>query len=540
MLNYKKINRKVTIIFSVAIVMCSCTKLDDKNYTQINSEQFTPVSSDLVSLIGPAYGAWRNVLGYNGSSGFFRTEEATADEVVIPARPTGWVDDGSYRRLHEHKWTNTDGTGENWSNAYVGVTNCNRVIFQIESGKIPIASGKENILAELRALRASFYYVLCDLYGNVPIVTKFDVAAGFLAEQNTRQQVYDFIIKELTDALPLLSDDASQLYYGRFNKWAAQAVLAKMYLNAGVYTGTAQWAKCIQACNTIIDSKKYTLSPTQRSIFATDNSGNAEIIFAVPYDAIYAPGFNLHMETLNPENQKTYNLQSSAWGGIAAVPQYINTYDPEDLRLKENWIQGQQYTSSGELLIGSFGPNNGKPLVYINVIPGVDSTEENHGYRLGKFEYKLGATNNLSNDVPLFRLTDVMMMKAESLLRTNMGDDAAVLVSAIRLRSFPTNAAKATVTAAQLQAGSAYDYGRRDYKVTSHEGGADVVFGRFFDELGWEFNQEPHRRQDMLRFGIFTKKSWLSHAPTGDYRNLMPIPAGVLATNPKLKQNAGY
>ena len=120
MLNLKKINRKVTLIFSIAIVLCSCTKLDDKNYTQINSSQFTPVSSDLVSLIGPAYGAWRNVLGYNGSSGFFRTEEATADEVVIPARPTGWVDDGSYRRLHEHKWTNTDGTGGNWSNAYAG------------------------------------------------------------------------------------------------------------------------------------------------------------------------------------------------------------------------------------------------------------------------------------------------------------------------------------------------------------------------------------------------------------------------------------
>ena len=225
---------------------------------------------------------------------------------------------------------------------------------------------------------------------------------------------------------------------------------------------------------------------------------------------------------------------------MAAVPQYINTYDPEDLRLKENWIQGQQYTSTGEQLNGSFGPINGKPLVYINVIPGVDSTEENHGYRLGKFEFKIGATINLSNDVPLFRLTDVMMMKAESLLRTNKADDAAVLVSAIRVRSFPGNAAKATVTAAQLQAGSAYDYGRRDYKVTTYEGGADVIFGRFFDELGWEFNQEPHRRQDMLRFGIFTKKSWLSHTPTGDYRNLMPIPAGVLATNPKLKQNTGY
>ncbi|MEP7144347.1 MAG: RagB/SusD family nutrient uptake outer membrane protein [Ferruginibacter sp.] len=536
----KKINHGTCFLFLMIILLCSCTKLADKDYTEIVSDQFTPGASDLVSLVGPAYGAWRNVLGYDGSSGLFRTEEVTADEVVIPARPNGWVDDGSYRRLHEHKWSNTDGTAQNWSTAYSGITNCNRLIFQIESGKLPVPTGKDNVLAEIRALRASYYYVLCDLYGNVPIVTKFDVEPGFLAEQNTRQQVYDFIVKELTDAMPLLSDDATQLYYGRFNKWAAYSVLAKMYLNAEVYTGTAQWAKCIEACDAIISSNKYSLSATQRSIFVADNSSNKEIIFAVPYDPIYAPGFNLHMETLQPENQATYNLQSSAWGGIAAVPQYIDTYDPQDLRLKDNWIKGQQYTAAGAPINATLSAFNGKPLIFINAIPGVDSSQEVHGYRLGKFEFALGSTTNLSNDVPLFRLSDIIMMKAESLLRTNKADDAAVLVTAVRARSFVDNPAKAPVTGAQLQAGSSYDYGRRDHLVTTHEGGADIKYGRLLDELGWEFNQEPHRRQDMLRWGIFTKKSWFSHQPNGDYRNLMPIPAGVLATNPKLKQNPGY
>lgn len=540
MLNNKKINQRTGFFFSMVILLCSCTKLADKNYTQIVSDQFTPGASDLVSLIGPAYGAWRSVLGYDGSSGFFRTQEVTGDEVVIPARPNGWVDDGSYRRLHEHKWTNTDGTAQNWSTAFSGITNCNRLIFQIESGTLPVPTGKDNVLAEIRALRASYYYVLVDLYGNVPIVTKFDVEPGFLAEQNTRQQVNDFIIAELTEVIPLLSDDATQLYYGRFNKWAAYSVLAKMYLNAEVYTGTAQWAKCIEACDAIIASNKYSLSATQRSIFIADNSNNKEIIFAVPYDPIYAPGFNLHMETLQPENQATYNLQSSAWGGIAAVPQYIDTYDPEDLRLKENWIQGQQYTATGAPINATLSAYNGKPLVFINSIPGVDSSQEVHGLRLGKFEFALGSTTNLSNDVPLFRLSDIMMMKAECLLRTGKADEAAAIVTAVRARSFAGNPAKAAVTGVQLQAGSSYDYGRRDHLVTTHEGGADVQFGRFLDELGWEFNQEPHRRQDLLRWGIFTKKSWLSHQPNGAYRNLMPIPAGVLATNPKLKQNPGY
>lgn len=539
MLINKKINWIASFILSGTVFLCSCTKLAEENFTEIVSDRFTPGASDLVSLVGPAYGAWRNVLGYGGSN-FFRTQEVTADELVIPARPYGWVDDGSYRRLHEHVWTNTDPTGGNWSAAYGGITNCNRLMFQIESGKLPVATGKEDLLAEIRALRASFYYVLCDLYGNVPIVTKFDVEPGFLADQNTRQEVYDFIIKELTETLPLLSDDATKMYYGRFNKWAAYALLAKMYLNAEVYTGTAQWEKCIEACDAIITSNKFTLSATQRSIFATDNSSNSEIIFAVPYDEIYAGGMSLHMETLHPENQKTYNLQTSSWGGIAAVPQYIDTYDPEDLRLQENWIQGPQYSSTGTPLTGSFADFNGKPLVFINEIPGVDSTQEVHGFHLGKYEVKFGALTNLSNDCPLFRLTDVMMMKAESLLRTNKADEAATIVTSIRARSFPTNSAKATVTGAQLQAGSSYDYGRRDYKGQTQEGGADVQYGRFLDELGWEFNQEAHRRQDMIRFGIFTKKSWLSHQPTGDHRKLMPIPANVLATNPKLKQNPGY
>lgn len=529
-----------SIYASFLVFTASCTKLADTNFTQINSDQFSPTSNDLVSLIGPAYGSWRDLIGYSGNSNFFRTQEVTADEVVIPARPNGWVDDGSYRRLHEHRWTNTDGTAGNWSTAYSGITNCNRLIYQIESGVVPVASGKEETLAEIRALRASYYYVLCDLYGNVPIVDRFDVEPGFLPTQSTRQQVYDFVISEINTAMPLLSDEVSQTYYGRFNKWAAKALLAKMYLNAGVYTGTAKWDSCIAVCDEIINSGKYTLSPTQKAIFATENSTNSEIIFAIPFDEKYAAGFNLQMETLQPENQATYNLQASSWGGIAAIPQYIDTYDPEDQRLKDNWIQGQQYTSTGAPINGTLGAFNGKPLVFINAMPGVDSSEEVHGFRLGKFEFKVGGLTNLSNDAPLFRLTDIMMIKAECLLRTGRADEAAAIVSTVRARSFTSDPAKATVTGAQLQQGSSYDYGRRDHVGTTHEGGNDVQFGRFLDELGWEFNQEPHRRQDLIRWGIFTKKSWLSHVPNGDYRVLMPIPADALNTNSNLKQNTGY
>jgi hypothetical protein len=182
----------------------------------------------------------------------------------------------------------------------------------------------------------------------------------------------------------------------------------------------------------------------------------------------------------------------------------------------------------------------GKPLSYRNYLPGVDQSEEVDGYRLGKFEIAMGATNRLSNDWPLFRYADVLMMKAECLLRTGDADGAAALVTQVRQRDFKSDPSKAVVTGAQLLMGSSYDYGLRNHLTTTEEGGADIQYGRFLDELAWEFNQEARRRTDLVRFGVFTKKSWLSHSPNGDYRALFPIPKTEIDKNPNLKQNPGY
>jgi hypothetical protein len=541
MKNTKKIISILAFSSAGMFLFENCTKLEDENFTELVASQFQPTENDLGALIGPAYSNWRGLMGT--SNGFSRTNEISADAVVIPARPNGWVDGGIFRRMHEHKWTAQEGnTYSNWNGAYGGITNCNRVIYQIESGQIPVAKGKEEMLAELRVLRASYYYVLVDIFGNVPIITKFDVPEGFLPEQNTRKEVYDFIIKEITESLPLLKNESNVSTYGRFNnKWAAHALLAKMYLNAEVYSGKAEWEKCIASCNEIINSGHFLLEPNQKDVFKTNNEGSKEIIFSVPYDEIYAGGLHIHMETLQPANQKSYNAESAMWGGSCAIPQFIDTYDPEDSRLKENWIQGQQYSSSGEPLLGSFGAFKGKPLNFINSLPGVDSSQEVHGFRQGKYEFKPGIRVSMNNDVPLFRYADVLMMKAESLLRTGNAGEAAMLVTQVRQRSFKGNQLKATVTAADLMGGSVYVYGpTKNDQILQVEGGDDIQFGRFLDELGWEFAQEGRRRQDLIRFGVFTKKSWLSHKPNGDYRMLLPIPQQELNKNPNLKQNPGY
>jgi len=242
------------------------------------------------------------------------------------------------------------------------------------------------------------------------------------------------------------------------------------------------------------------------------------------------------LNTLAPESQKTYNFTNVPWGGICAIPQFIESFDPDDIRLKENYIQGQQYTAAGDILTRS---DNGEPLVYVNNVPSIDESTMYDGYRWGKFEYAIGSTNRLSNDFPLFRYADILMMKAESLMRSGKSG-AGELVTKVRERAFKDNPEKAAVTDEELIGGSVYDYGRRDTYETSHEGGDDILYGRFLDELGWEFCQEGRRRQDLIRFGVFTTKSWFSHDPSDESKIIYPIPNQALLTNSNLVQNPGY
>ena len=201
-----------------------------------------------------------------------------------------------------------------------------------------------------------------------------------------------------------------------------------------------------------------------------------------------------------------------------------------------------QYSVAGDPILMTLRAGVGNPLILLNEVPHISYSEEVHGLRFEKYEIALGSSNILNNDFVVFRYADVLMMKAECLLRTGKADDAAAIVTQVRTRAFTRAPEKAKVTGAELLAGSVYDYGFRDESDTpnTYEGGTDIQYGRFLDELGWEFDQEGRRRQDMIRFGIFTTKSWFSHSPKGDYRVLFPIPRRELEANLTLKQNPGY
>jgi hypothetical protein len=242
------------------------------------------------------------------------------------------------------------------------------------------------------------------------------------------------------------------------------------------------------------------------------------------------------MYTLASESQKTYNFTATPWGGVCAIPQFVNSFDDDDARLNDSFISGQQYDASGGILTRS---DNGEPFSYIKDVPSIDKSDVVDGYRWGKFEYATGITNRLSNDWPVFRYADILFIKAEALLRSGQ-PGAGALVTQVRQRAFKSTPEKATVTDADLANGSVYDYGRRDENEQTHEDG-NIQYGRFLDELGWEFTQEGRRRQDMIRFGIFSTKSWFSHDATNKKKwDLYPIPNSALLTNSNLKQNPGY
>lgn len=517
------------LVLGVMLVTASCTDLTEVPYAEVTEENFEPTGDDIGALIAPAYSALRPL--WMGWYGNIDTQEESADVLLTPVRPNGWYDGGTYIRMHQHRWNENQGQPASlWNNCFSGINAANRVIYQIESGDVPVeddvASG---VLAELKVLRAYYYYLLLDNFGNVPIVTDF--SSEEVPDQNTRQEVYDFVVDELTTHIPELSDVVDQSTYGRVNRWVGHTLLAKVYLNAEVYTGTPQYDAVIAATDEVIGSNDYALEPDYRSNFSRTNENSGESIWAVPYDEVNAPESSFHMKTLKPVLQDAYNLQAQPWGGSASNPQFIDTYDEDDTRLEDTWIIGPQANDAGDVLID-----------FVKNVPSIDETEFYHGYPVGKYEVYPGMTGSSDVDYPIFRYADVLMMKAEALLRTGSAGEAATLVTDVRERAFAdTDPSKATVTGAELEEGSTYNYGWwDDGQVVDAEGGGDIAYGRMLDELGWEFAVEGHRRQDLIRFGVFTTKTWFNHSPNGGYRAVFPIPLGAMDTNVKLEQNPGY
>jgi len=520
MKKYIKVLKRMMGVLLTVTFLVGCTDLDEELFSEVTDDNFFQTEEELIAALGSAY---TSLYGYMGNTSVFGAQEVSSDEVVVPTRGPDWGDGGHWVRLHQHLWTPEDpATNSAWNFCFGGVNACNRLVFQFTELQNPLT---DPFIGELKALRAIYYLWLLDIYGNVPIVTDF-ANADPTPFNNTRQEVYDFVESELVAALSDVTDDVGPSTYGRVNTMVVQTALAKLYLNAEVYIGTPQWANAVTACDAVINSGNYTIENDYFANFNTDNSGSSEFIMAIPYDEVYAGGLNLHMMSLSYINQQTYNLTAQPWNGFATLEAFYDSYEDIDLRkgqpsteqgpttVRGNFIVGPQWDVSGKIRLEDAGAEptdlDGPPFTYrahINEIYPVAWREG--GARFGKYEFEIGSSPELNNDVPIYRYSDVLLMKAEALWRQNSADAVALgLVNDIRDRA--NVGPLAALTADNLLA-----------------------------ERGREMFLECVRRSDQIRFGVFGDP-WWEKAASDENKELFPLPGATVDANPNLTQNPGY
>jgi len=501
----------------------SCTDLDEELFSQVTEENFFKTDEEFASALGAAYSSLNS---YGGNGTIHPLQEVTSDEMVVPTRGQDWDDGGAWRRLHTHNYNlEENAVNGGWSFCFGGVNACNRLIFQFENLDID-EEQRAAVVAELKTLRALYYLWLLDLYGRVPIVDRFDVPADFQPANNTRQEVFNFVESEVLSNLDNLSEEVGQSTYGRATKWVGHMILANLYLNAEVYTGKEEWAKAAEQANAVINSGNFSMAGNYFDNFNANNSGSPEFIMAIPYDEVFFQGFNLPMMTLHYASQATYNLTAQPWNGFCSLEEFYNSYEDGDIRkgvpntesgpsgIRGNFLVGPQYSASGDRLNDSgaeASDPDGQPLTFT---PAINELGPNAlrqaGARIGKFEFELGATENLSNDFPIFRYTEALMIRAEALWRQNPGDGEALsLVNQIRERAGV--APFASLTEENLLA-----------------------------EHGREFFAEVKRRTALIRFGKYNDAWWEKPQDPSDHVNLFPIPRAQLDANKSLTQNPGY
>lgn len=533
-----------------------CTNLDENIYKQIASEKYSFTTKDAASLFSPVYSSLRNV--YWGWNGYCDIQDESSDLWCTPYRiGIGWGD--LYVSMHKHEFHSQIGhIWTEWNYSYSGINACNKLLAN-EAVQTSAAA-----VAQLRGYRALYYYILFDIFRNVPLDTTFNHPKGWLPEQAKPIDIWNFTINELKAIKGKCGPDNGM---GQINDYTVNMLLAKMYLNHNAwfnnFTDNSYFGKAIDEINEIINSSRFSLATNYSDNFKEDISTSKEIIFGIPFAEKYAKGNYYANKWIATAGRAAYNFNDWATGGSLVLPQFLDTYDSQDTRYTSCWTLGQQYDiNSGSAII-----SDGIPVIYTKEIHSIDNPGcyPYEGGRLIKYQILPGDFGTTYDDVPFFRLADAYMIKAECLLRLGgykgeTEQDAANLVTQVRQRAFKNNPEKAVRTVEQLKGGSVYAYGHRenqgkmgesDVWITTTEGGADIELGGLLDDLAWEFVAEHHRRQDLIRFringknqNVYNGKSWFCKNATTDvtdnHCDIFPIPKAFMDGNPKLVQNPGY
>jgi len=522
MKNIKKVSKRLSVIFTTTALLFSGCSLDEKVYSIYTPENFYSNETQILSALS---GIYRNFAGIGGMGVEYRSLELCTDQVVVQGKIQGWWDDNNYHAFAEHSWDAShpylNGT---WNTFFRTVGQTNSLINTLESAPMDVAGP----IAELRSLRAYAYFYLMDLFGRVPVFTLPKVDPLNLPEQSSRAEVFDFVTSEIEAALHDLPTKAASgsEYYGRLTREAAYALLATIYLNAEVYTGTPQYEKAIHYADLVIDSNAYSLLPNYFDNFTADNQNNAEFIFGGVYSPDFSGGIgHSFVQKVLPGIQGgLFGLPYTPQNGFATRPSIVDKYEDIDVRKEIFLTYGPLIDprTGDQVMVEEVVPDNNSILydpatsktgpVPYEIIPatGIRNQPMNAGIKWIKWSIDPNTNGGAAgNDIAFIRFADILLIKAEAVLRLNNDVDTALnLVNKIRSRS---NASMLT----------------------------SLTLEDILDERCRELVFEMSRRRDLIRFGDFGN-TWEWKPASEPFRQLYPIPNEALNANPKLTQNPGY
>lgn len=529
-------------VLALSLSLTSC--LDETPKDQIpETEIYDSANSLYVNAVASLYnyiGAHEEGEGLQGTCrGIYDYNTLTTDEAIIPIRGGNWYDGGLWENMYNHTWTATDTDLYNvWKYLYKVIVLSTKSLETIEKHKALLTEQQRvDYAAEVRAVRAMYYYYAMDMFGRIPILQSSTQKTADIRQSN-RSDVFWYVVKELQDVAPLLANEHSNLqgnYYGRVTRPVAWFLLAKLSLNAEVYTdddwtdssrpdgktimfdidGNKKnaWQTCIHYCD-LITAAGYKLEADYTKNFAVHNEGSTENIFTIPLDKIlYLNEFHYLFRSRHYAHGGAYSGASENGTCATLHTMAVNGFGTEtpDARLDMNFYTGKVEVDGKYVTLDDGTPLEYKPLAVEENLT-ASPYLETAGARMKKYEVDRTAYSDgrmPDNDIVLYRYADVLLMKSEAKVRNGESGDEEM------------NAVRSRVGMPSLSAT------------------LDNILNERLLELVWE----GWRRQDMIRFGTYCKQYDIhtpSEADKKGYTTVFPIPEKTHELNPNLKQNPGY
>lgn len=540
-----KLNKLILSAGLFAVALTSCTDLDVSPSSQYTTDPSKNSGVDpMIMVEAKMADVYFHMAGTLGRR-YMETQCLSSDEFTALSFDGGYYDDGTYAHQALHNSIATDASLDWYDDVTSGITKVNTILEELGSG------ASVQMTAPARAMRAYFTWILMDSFGDTPILEKVP-AEGEVIPRSPRKEVAEWIESELKAVIPSLTEDVTENTYGKPTRWMAEALLAKLYINWPVYTAesvdqydaaTAANPKlddCIAACDEIIGSDKFNLgSMDYLHKFSYDNSWKVEdFIYAMPYDAIDRQGMQYarprsfkDMKKLMPNVYGSADIFTQSFGGnMVVTPEFAKLFCLDGDIRNLSILRGDVYIRDPKTLRPTSEPfmYKGNQVHFTENITlkktdnTIDVGNDANAIQQGCHSIKWFTTpadynngRNQSNDIPIFRYADVLMMKAEAM--TRLGQSGAKnLFNQIR-----TYAGAPTIS-------------------------ADPTLQEIYDERGREFFDENWRRNDMIRFGHYEDEFFphYKNFPDANFdkrHRIFPIKQSVLdLNNGAWTQNPGY